>query len=122
MNCNSDFFPRIILPLICIIFLSVNCAQPHKQKDYIPIIKEIHKIECNQLVKHKINFTVRDTSVYTFRSIAFDLMMTKQPDLKLIAHYEELCQKLAAMEYEMNDEEKEIYNKDYTAEYLKKCY
>jgi len=69
-----------------------------------------------------MDFIVSDTSIYTFRSIAFDLIMTKQPDAKLIAHYEDLCQKLAAMEFEMDDSEKLTYKNDHTSEYLKKCY
>jgi hypothetical protein len=64
---------------------------------------------------------MNDTSVYAFRSAAFDVIMTKKPEVKLIAHYEDLCQKLAAMEFEMDDSEKQTYRKDFNKEYLKTC-
>lgn len=87
----------------------------------MPLVSELHMLECKQLEKHGINFQIQDTSVYAFRSLAFDVIMTKKPEAKLIAHYEELCQKLAAMEFEMDDMEKIKYKNDFNKEYLNQC-
>jgi len=110
-----------ILFAVILAVIIINCENPHSQLDYMPMVTELHKLECNQLKKHGISFTVQDTTVYAFRSVAFDVIMTKNPEAKLIAHYEDLCQKLAAMEYEMDDSEKQTYRKDFNKEYLKSC-
>ena len=47
--------------------------------------------------------------------------MTKDPNAKLIAHYEDLYQKLAAMEYFMDEDEKSDYRNDVKKEYLIPC-
>ena len=87
----------------------------------MPLIEELHKIECDQVKKTGISFTVNDTNIYTFRGIAFDRIMTKDINAPLIARYEELYQKLASMEYEMDDTEKLEYREDVKKEYLKNC-
>lgn len=110
--------------LITAIIFSIiifNCAKPHSQAEYMPLITELHLLECRQLEKHGIKLQVQDTSVYTFRSVAFDVIMTKKPEARLIAHWEDLCQKLAALEYNMDDREKQTYKEDFIKEYLKPC-
>lgn len=87
----------------------------------MPLVEELHKIECEQVSKAGIVFIINDTNIYTFRGIAFDRIMTKNPNAALIAHYEELYQKLAAMEFEMDDKEKSVYREDLKNEYLKQC-
>ena len=87
----------------------------------MPLLTELHKIECDELKKGGINFTINDTNIYTFRGIAFDRIMTKDPNAKLIAYYEDLNQKLAAMEYFMDDNEKFEYRNDVKNEYLIPC-
>jgi hypothetical protein len=109
----------VILALSMFIF--VSCERPHSKSEYIPLVEELHKLECQQVIKAGINFTVNDTNIYTFRGIAFDRIMTKNPDAALIAHYEELYQKLAAMEFNMDDNEKLKYREDLKNEYLKPC-
>jgi len=110
----------LILILVSLIICN-SCKEPHTKKNYMPLLTELHKIECDQLKKGGINFIISDTSIYTFRTIAFDRIMTKDPDAKLIAHYEDLNQKLAAMEYFMDESEKLEYRKDLKIEYLIPC-
>jgi hypothetical protein len=114
---------KFIALLFTIFFTGIlyNCSRPHSQAEYMPLVTELHLLECRQLEKHGIKLQVQDTSVYTFRSVAFDVIMTKKPEARLIAHYEDLCQKLAALEYNMDDREKLIYRDDFNKEYLKPC-
>ncbi len=107
--------------IISAIIILYSCSKPHSKQNYMPLIEELHKIECDQVKKAGINFTVNDTNIYTFRGIAFDRIMTKDINAPLIAKYEELYQKLAAMEYEMDDAEKLEYREDVKNEYLKNC-
>lgn len=111
----------ILLTLILSGFVFAACESEHSKADYMPLIKELHQIECEQLSKAGINYEVQDTAVYSFRSRAFDKIMTDKPDPKLIAHWEELNQKLAAMEYYMDEFEKNIYHRDFNNIYLKQC-
>ena len=110
--------------LLIALFLTLavyTCTKPHSQANYMPLVTELHKLECKQLEKHGVKFEMNDTSVYAFRSVAFDVIMTKKPEAMLIAHYEDLCQKLAAMEYEMDDMEKITYKNDFNKEYMNPC-
>ena len=109
--------------LIIVIFFvtAAGCKKSHQRNDYLPVLIALHRVECDELNKWGIEFTVSDTSIYTFRGIAFDKIMTKNPDAKLIAYYEDLNQKLAAMEYFMDDEEKLKFREEYRNEYLKPC-
>jgi hypothetical protein len=108
--------------LFIVIFLAAaGCKESHQKEDYLPVINALHRVECEELKKWGIEFTVNDTNIYTFRGIAFDKIMTKNPDAKLIAYYEDLSQKLAAMEYFMDDQEKLKFREDYRNEYMKPC-
>ena len=109
----------LIIVLSC--FILVTCQTQHNKAEYMPLVTELHQIECEQLGKAGINMQIHDTAVYLFRSKAFDKIMTNKPDPKLIAHWEELNQKLAAMEYYMDDFEKKIYHRDFNDIYLKQC-
>jgi hypothetical protein len=114
---NSGFL--IIFILSCFSFGA--CQTEHNKTDYLPLIKELHQIECEQLRKAGINISIHDTAVYSFRSMAFDKIMTNKPDPKLIAHWEELNQKLAAMEYYMDMFEKKKYHEEFNYIYLEQC-
>jgi hypothetical protein len=103
------------------VILFYTCNRQHNKADYLPLIKELHEIECEQLIKAGVSTFISDTTIYAFRSRAFDKIMTNKPDAKLIAHYEELNQKLASMEYYMDGFEKKIYQNDFAEIYLKKC-
>jgi hypothetical protein len=116
MKLKYIFFTVVFI----MVYLS-GCKEAHQKEDYLPLVKALHKIECDQLNKWGIKFTVSDTNIYTFRGIAFDKIMTKDPDAKLIAYYEDLNQKLAAMEYFMDDDEKLKYREDFRKEYLIPC-
>ena len=111
----------IILVIVFAGIYLAACQTGHNKADYIPLVKELHNIECEQLGKAGINMQIHDTAVYLFRTKAFDKIMTNKPDPKLIAHWEELNQKLAAMEYYMDDFEKKIYHRDFNDIYLKQC-
>jgi hypothetical protein len=114
---NKIIFIMFILSL----WVMYSCKESHTKANYMPLVTELHQIECEQVKKSGLNFTVNDTNIYTFRGIAFDRIMTKDPNAKLIAHYEDLYQKLAAMEYFMDDEEKSEYRNDVKKEYLIPC-
>jgi hypothetical protein len=101
--------------------IAAGCKESHQRENYLPVLKALHSVECEELKKWGIEFTVSDTSIYTFRGIAFDKIMTKNPDAKRIAYYEDLSQKLAAMEYFMDDEEKLVYKEDFRKEYITPC-
>lgn len=109
-----------VIAIFSILYFS-SCEKPHSKKNYLPLVEELHKIECEQVKGSGINFTVNDTNIYTFRGIAFDRIMTKKPNAVLIAQYEDLYQKLAVMEYTMDDNEKLTYREDVKTEYLKPC-
>ena len=112
-------FITFALPVVIILFSS--CKISHQKEDYMPLLNELHKIECDQLKKSGISFNVNDTNIYTFRGIAFDKIMTYKPDAVLIAKYEDLNQKLAAIEFEMDPAEKNEYRENIKKEYLKPC-
>jgi hypothetical protein len=103
------------------VIVLIGCKEAHQKEDYVPLVKALHQIECEELKKWGVQFIVNDTNIYTFRGIAFDKIMTKEPDAKRIAYYEDLNQKLAAMEYFMDDEEKMVYREDLRKEYLNPC-
>lgn len=111
----------IIAVLLFAVAVIDTCKKPHQRENYMPLVMELHKIECDELKKSGIQFMVNDTNIYTFRGIAFDKIMTRKPDAVLIAHYEDLNQKLAAMEFEMDEQEKTEYKENLRKEYLKPC-
>jgi NADH:ubiquinone oxidoreductase subunit D len=84
------------------------------------MITEMHQIECDALRRSGVKFDVNETNIYAFRSIAFDKIMTK-PDGKLIAHWEDLNQQLAVIEYYLDESEKEIYQIEFREIYLRQC-
>lgn len=111
----------LIIIFLLSLFTLISCKKPHSQSEYMPLVVELHKIECDQVKKAGISFTVNDTNIYTFRGIAFDRIMTKNPNAVLIAHYEDLYQRLAVMEFNMDDSEKLNYRENVKNEYLKPC-
>lgn len=111
----------LLIVLLSAMTVIDSCKKPHQKENYMPLVIELHKIECDHLKKSGILFSVNDTNIYTFRGIAFDKIMTQKPDAALIAHYEDLNQKLAAMEFEMDEQEKAEYKENFKSEYLKKC-
>lgn len=101
---------------------AISCQKKNFQKDdYLPLMKELHRIECEKLKNEGISFTINDTNIYSFRSIAFDKILTKNPDARLIARYEDLNQKLASIEYWLEDDEKSAYQEDFKKVYLSQC-
>ncbi len=116
MIMKKSYFAALLL-----VTFIIGCKEAHQKEDYIPLVKALHRIECEELSKWGIEFNVSDTNIYTFRGIAFDKIMTKKPDARRIAYYEDLNQKLAAMEYFMDEEEKMNYREDFKEEYLKPC-
>ncbi len=91
------------------------------KNDYLPLIIELHSIECAQLNKHNVQYTVNEKNIYGFRSVAFDLLLTKKPDAPLIARYEDICNKLADFERYLEEDDKEEYMKEYNRVYTSGC-
>ncbi|MBV6477325.1 MAG: hypothetical protein HGGPFJEG_00063 [Ignavibacteria bacterium] len=86
----------------------------------MPLLIEMHKIECDALKKSNVQFVVNDSNVYAFRTIAFDKIITK-PDGKLIAYWEDLNHKLAVIEYYMDEDDKKNYKKNFIEVYKQQC-
>jgi hypothetical protein len=119
---------KYILIIAITVFIFISCNEKNSKNNYsasehnyLMLIEELHKIECNKVKEAGIEFNINDTNIYTFRTIAFETIMTNKPDLKLIAYYEEINQKLASIEYFMNDEEKTKFKNDFISQYLKPC-
>lgn len=111
----------LVLTIIFVAAYAAGCGQDHYKADYMPLLREMHSIECAKLDEAGISKQVNDTSIYAFRTRAFDKIMTHKPDAKLIARYEELNQKLAAMEYVMDAFEKKTYQNDFKEVYMLRC-
>lgn len=111
----------LIFAAVIILLLVYSCNRTESNPEYLPLVEELHKIECEQVKNSGREFIINDTNIYTFRGIAFETIMTKDINAVKIAKYEELYQKLAAMEYFMNDSEKKQYRSDVIAVYLRQC-
>lgn len=109
-----------IVPALLMLII-YSCSEKNSEAEYLPLVEELCKIECEQVKNSGINFVINDTNIYTFRGIAFQRIMTKDVNAVRIAKYEELHQKLAAMEYFMNESEKIQYRKDVRTIYAKQC-
>jgi sulfur transfer complex TusBCD TusB component (DsrH family) len=109
----------ILIPTVFILVIFVSCKKtPALQAEYLSLIEEIHNIECEHLNKAGINIT--DTAVYAFRGEAFQQIL-KNTDRKVLAHYEDLCARVATIVDNMNEIQKYAYEKDVMLEYSKKC-
>ena len=108
----------LLFIIFTIIFVSISCEKHTESNDYLSLLKEIHKIECEHL--NKAGVIVADTSSYNFRSEAFQHIM-KNPDRRVLANYEELCSKLAAILYTLDTNQKMEYETNLKIEYSKKC-
>lgn len=97
-----------------------SCRSDGGNSDYLHLITEMHKIECNALSDAGVTYTVNSENIYEFRSIAFDKIMTR-PDAKLIAHWEELNHELAVIEHYLDDNGKDKFSSDFRDVYLKPC-
>lgn len=123
-----------IFSQVIALLLFVSCEMPHNGHDnqdeqsasntlldksyYIPLLTELHSIECsfagiNQPFKG-------DSALYAFRAAAFHKLIL-EPDRRILARYEDLCQKIAAVEYAIEDGEKELYLQEKCKIYEKGC-
>lgn len=107
--------PIFIIGLV--IFLSCRENFNHRY-EYLQLISEIHKIECEHLKSAGVSVT--DTSVYKFRGEAFQFIM-KNTDRRVLAHYEDLCSKVASIVDFLNEGQKNEYELDVKKEYSKSC-
>lgn len=97
------------------------CESKSVKNDYLPLIIELHSIECSQLNKHNVQYAVNEKNIYGFKSVAFDLMFTKSPDARLIARYEEISNKLADYERYLEEDDKDEYIEEYNKIYTSEC-
>ena len=112
-------FNSILFAIILVLIVLISCEKnPDLNSGYVSLIEEIHKIECEHLNKAGINIT--DTTVYAFRSEAFQQIL-KNTDRKVLARYEDLCARVATIVDNMNETQKSVYEKDVQVEYSKKC-
>ncbi len=108
----------IIVLISGILILLFSCNTQNQRKDYLTFIEEIHKIECEHL--NRDNVVLSDTSDYNFRSVAFQHIMNNS-DRRVLAHYEDLCAKVASIVDFMDENQKKIYENDVRLEYSIRC-
>jgi hypothetical protein len=98
-----------------------NTGAPAAVSDYnacISLVREVFQIECDHMRHSGKMITGRST--YDFRAEAFQEIL-KNPDRKLLQHYETLYQQIADAEYHMTDAEKASYQKEVDALYAGGC-
>jgi len=88
------------------------------REEYLNLLSEIHKIECEHMNKAGIQYI--DTSYYKFRGEAFQQLL-KNPVRKILAQHEDLCAKLAVLVDNFDEAQKNKYENDVQIEYQKKC-
>lgn len=93
-------------------------CENNKRSEYLPLIQEIYRIECEHIVKSGID--VNNTSFYAFRTIAFQEIL-KNPDRVLLQNYEDLNSKLASLMYTLDDEYKKEVENEMEKIYSKRC-
>ncbi len=106
------------IPILIIVIFLLSCGKNESNKNYFPVLKELHKIECEHINKAVIKFKYQ--SAYEFRSVAFQEVL-KNTDRALLAHYEDLYAELARQEFLMNDNEKKIFYNDLENVYKNEC-
>jgi len=117
---------RKVIAVFAIIICSCNqkpsgieaSADNSWREKYFPLITEIHSIECEHLKRASASVTA--TNTYDIRAAAFQEII-KDPDRKMLAHYELICQQLADVEHQMTDNEKQQYQKTVDEIYSKGC-
>lgn len=109
------FYYLIIFFLIISI---LSCSKNETEKKYLPVLQELHKIECDHI--NKTGIKQKFNNAYEFRSAAFQEVL-KNTDRVLLAHYEDLYAELARQEFQMNEKEKKIFYNDIENEYKNEC-
>ena len=124
MNRYQKIRSRILSLIGCSITIAllISCENESMKNEYLPLIVELHNIECTQLNKHNVNYAVNEKNIYGFRSVAFDLLLTKSPDAPLIARYEDICNKLADYERYLEEDDKAEYVQEYNKVYTSGCH
>lgn len=93
-------------------------SQASDQKAVIALVKEVFQIECDHMKSSGKN--ISGLSTYDFRAEAFQQIL-KNPDRKLLQHYEIIYQQIADAEFHMSDAEKYHYRKEVNAIYAAGC-
>ena len=108
--------------IICILMLAfISCNNMRTESSiekYIPLLKKLHELECDNLKKFGTETVFTDS--YAFRSAAFQAVL-KNPDRKVLAEYEEYYQQLAHIEFHLNAVERGKYFEDVRQEYALPC-
>jgi uncharacterized protein YktB (UPF0637 family) len=112
--------------LILILFFACNSSEPKtetanslgNQDASISLVKEVFQIECDHMKNSGKN--ISGLTTYEFRAEAFQQIL-KNPDRKLLQHYEVLYQQIADAEYHMTGAEKASYQKEVDAIYAAGC-
>ena len=81
----------------------------YTRETYLPVLNELHQIECDYSDIHQT--FQGDSALYAFRASAFHKLIM-EPDRRILSRYEDLCQKVATIEYQITGEEKDFYFKD----------
>lgn len=112
--------------LVLILFFACNSSEPKTetaaslgyQDASISLVKEVFQIECDHMKNSGKNISGLNT--YDFRAEAFQQIL-KNPDRKLLQHYEVLYQQIADAEFHMTTAEKTNYQKAVDALYAAGC-
>lgn len=79
-----------------------------RPNDYVPLLQDLHAIECKHLVE--AGKSTRYPDAYAFRSAAFQEIL-RDLDRTVLAEYESYYQQLADLEFRMSESEKQAYYK-----------
>lgn len=104
--------------LLLFIFVSCNDNKESVSEKYIPILRKLHALECDNLKKF-CNVTAFSDN-YAFRSAAFQAVL-KNTDRKVLVEYEDCYQQLADIEFHLSTEERAKYFEDVQKEYATTC-
>lgn len=120
--------------LFLIASIAVSCSRPvetggvdnpqsleitaYNKETYLPVLTELHQIECDYSEIHQAYSG--DSALYAFRASAFHKLIM-EPDRRILARYEDLCQKIASIEYQIAGNEKDEYLKEKSRVYEAGC-
>lgn len=119
MKLSANFFFNVVILLVTACSQNSGDQDSHSPaSDYKVLLQELHKIECENLVKQ--GGSTQDTEVYAFRSKAFQAVL-KDLDRTVLVRYEDLFQELARIEHGMSDKEKRTYEEYRQQVYASGC-
>ena len=114
--------------LAVLLIIVLGCSQSQEpqnerprspsNKKYLALLNEVHAIECDHLKKAGITLPGADT--YKIKSAAFQEIL-KDPDRKILVHYENIHMELAEIQHKMSANEQQQFQREADEIYSKGC-